>query len=496
MPSVKCPGCGERVKVREGAEKLRCRECGKSFRAPDEDDEPDEAEEDSPRRGIGRRAKKSNGMKVAVIGVGGVLALAVVALVVVLIVRGGKGGSGAPVDQAKVTAENFRSVKPGMDLAEVEKILGGSRSSSEDDMRDAFRKTGDGLKGEIAAAWEVGWARFGEGTEWRRWDGKNFRAWVVFAETKEGKRAAFSTSLEQVPGGYRRVDGFATRGDELGHDLDELNAERKKEGAVRNDPKWVRGPQARALVAGEWRDGNADGLTFAADGTLKEDNAITMLDEKKSTYRVVDDKKLEITRPNLFAPPPGHPAPKGINTDPIATRYEYFVNQEEMALIRSGPEGHFAGFALHTYYRMPAKPGSAADAKLVQPLVADIQGTDATKRQIALYKLKSLGWGAPSALPALTELARGGDEQAALAAIAAIGEMRENAAPALPELTAQLKNNPSLNRGLAVIFALGKIGPAAKDALPELREFVRATREPRFKQEGEAVIRGIEGRTP
>jgi hypothetical protein len=489
MASVKCPGCGERVKVREGAEKLRCRECGKSFRAPDEEEE----EGDSPRRGIARRSgRKSNGLKVAAIAVGGVLALAVVALVVVLVVRGGRGGGGAPVDSAKATPENFKAVKPGMDLAEVERILGGSRASSEDDMRDAFRKA----FGEIEAAWEAGWSRFGAGTEWRRWEGKNFRAWVAFAETKEGKRAAFSTSLEQIPGGHRRVDGFATRGDELGHDLDELNAERKKEDAVRNDPKWVRGAQARALVAGEWRDGNADGLIFAADGTLKEDNAISMLDDKKSTYRVLDDRKLEITRPNLFAPPPGHPAPKGINTAPVTTPYEYFVSQEELALIRAGPEGHFAGFALHTYYRMPAKPGSAADAKLVRPLVADIRGADATKRQIALYKLKSLGWGAPSALPALTELARGSDEQVALAAIAAIGEMRENAAPALPELTAQLKDNPSLNRGLAVIFALGKLGPAARDALPELREFVRTTREPRFKHEGEAVIRGIEGKRP
>jgi hypothetical protein len=494
MPSVKCPGCGERLKAREGAERLRCRECGKSFRAPDEDeDEREEAEEESPRRGIGRRAKKSGGTKVAAIAVGCVLLLAVVAPVVVLTVRGGKGGSGAAIDQAKVTPENFRSVKPGMDLAEVEKILGGSRSSSEGDMRDAFRKA----FGEIEAAWETGWARLGEGTEWRRWDGKNFRAWVAFAQTKEGKRAAFSTSLEQVPGGYRRVDGFATRGDELGHDLDELNAERKKEDALRNDPKWVRGAQARSLVAGEWRDENADGLIFSADGTLREDNAIRMPNAQDPTYRVVDDKRLEVTRPNLFAPPPGHPAPKGINVNPVTTAYEYFVSQEELALIRAGPEGHFPGLAMQTYFRMPAQPGSAADAKLVQPLVADIQGADATKRQVALYKLKRLGRGAPSALPALVELIRTSrDEQVGNDAIAAVGAMRENAVPALPELTAQLKNNPSLGRGLAVIFALGKIGPAAKDALPELREFVRATKEPRFKSEGEAVIRAVEGKRP
>src|SRR5437660_7108050 len=104
MASMKCPGCGERVKVREGAERLRCRACGKSFRAPDEDLD-EEAEDDRPRR---RRkkdpAKKSDGVKVAAIAVG-MLLLACVAVAVVLVARNRKspGDSWSPSGKSEET---------------------------------------------------------------------------------------------------------------------------------------------------------------------------------------------------------------------------------------------------------------------------------------------------------------------------------------------------------------------------------------------------------
>jgi DNA-directed RNA polymerase subunit RPC12/RpoP len=141
MASVKCPECGERVKLREDGKPSRCAECGTTFRVKEEKDEDAEEVKESPRPRPKRKpvpAKKSSGTKIAAIVVGSLLVVGLIALGVVLIVRkGGKDGETQPVDQAKVTVDNFKSVKPGMDVAEVEGILGGSKSSSEDDMREA-----------------------------------------------------------------------------------------------------------------------------------------------------------------------------------------------------------------------------------------------------------------------------------------------------------------------------------------------------------------------
>jgi hypothetical protein len=402
MASVKCPECGERVKVREDGKLSRCAECGTAFRVKaKEDDEDEEKEEESPRPRPKRKpapAKKSSGTKITTIVVGSLLIVGLIALGVVLIVRkGGKDGETQPVDQAKVTIDNFKNVKPGMDVAEVEGILGGSKSSSEDDMRDAFRKA----FGDIAAGFEVGFAQFGEGTTWRRWEGNGLRVWVVFAQTKDGPRAAFSTALESIADGHKRVDGFFTQAGN--HDLAKMNDQRKKEDAIRKDAKWVRGAQARDLLLGDWRDDLARGYAFAADGKLTEDNGVFMPGDRKPTYRVVNDRLLEIITPSLFNPPPGHPpSPLGKQPD-VVQRFEYLVNRDELALIDASP---MPIYGVRSYYRMPAVAGSIAEAKLVTPLIADVKSGDATKRQVALYKLQQLGKSAPMAIPALRDLAK------------------------------------------------------------------------------------------
>ena len=110
MASAKCPECGERVKAREGAARIRCPECGKWFR-PDEGDDV-----------LHLRAKrKSDGMsgaRITALVVGSILALATVALVVVLLTRKDarerRAGDADPVDAAKVTRDHFKSVMPGM----------------------------------------------------------------------------------------------------------------------------------------------------------------------------------------------------------------------------------------------------------------------------------------------------------------------------------------------------------------------------------------------
>ena len=399
MPSVKCPECGERVKIREDGKPTRCAECGTSFRVKErDDDEDDRDEEEAPRPRPKRKpkpAKKSSGTKIAVIIVGSILALGVVGLAVVLIVRGGKDGESQPIDQSKVTVENFKSVKPGMDLAEVESILGGSKSSSEDDMRDAFRK---GI-GDIEAAFEAGFSRGSEGTNWRRWEGKNLRVWVAFAKAKDGSRAAFSTALEQNGGASKRVDGFMTFAG--ASDLDKLNDDRKKEDAIRKDGKWIRGPQARELILGEWRDDQVIGGYLFAPGKVTNLAEHTLPNEKDITYRIIDERFLEITTPSLFNPPPGHPPSPLGPQPPTVTRFEYLVNRDEMVLIDATPR---SGFGMRSYYRMPAQPGSTADTKLIAPLVADVKSGDFTKRHHALHKLKQLGKGAAIALPPLRDM--------------------------------------------------------------------------------------------
>jgi hypothetical protein len=492
MARVECPGCGERVKVPEDGKRLRCPECGKSFRPPDEDEEDEEEEEDRPKKRSKRKApeKGSSGVKITAIIAGGLVLFALIGLVVVLIVRKG-GGDGPAVDQAKVTVDNFKNVKPGMELAEVEGILGGSRSSSEDDMRDAFRQSLGGLEGELAAAFEVGFARLGEGATWRRWEGKNLRAWVAFAKTKEGQRAAFSTALEKTSGGYKRVDGFATFSD--WNDLDKMGADRKKEDAVRTDKKWVRGAQARDLVAGEWRDEHINGYTFTRDGKAIEANILSALNDQPPTYRVVDDRYLEIITPSPFAQKPGQPPPPNwINTQPTTRRYEYLVNGDELALIDASPQPIHG---LREYYRVPVTAGSAGDTKLVAPLVAELKSTDTVKQQGAIFKLKSLGKNAPTALPALIELLRANDDALSGQAAETIGAMQESAVSAVPALIEQLRD-PNSKRVPPAVMALARIGPAAKDALPALRAVAKKTKDGFTRNEAEGAIRDIEGRKP
>jgi hypothetical protein len=481
MSRAECPECGERVKVSEDGRKLRCPECGTLFRSPDDD-------EDDERRPRSRRqagARKSSGTMIVAVIVGGLLVLALIGLVVVLIVRkGGRDGSPA-IDQAKVTVDNFKSVKPGMELSEVEGILGGSRSSSEDDMRDAFRKS----FGEIQAAFEAGFSRFGEGTVWRRWEGKNVRVWVAFAKPNDGPpRASFSTAIEQTSGAPKRLDGFVTFAGFT--DLDQLGADRKKEDALRKDRKWVRGAQARELLLGEWRDAQFGGYVFGPGGKLSEFDPFAAL-RQPSSYRIVDDRFLEITTPSPFAPLQGQPPPPNwVDTKPITRRYEYLVNRDELTLIDASPQ---VVLGVREFYRMPATAGSLAETKLVAPLIADLKGTDAGKRLNALVQLQHLGKSAPTALQPLTQLLYSTDEAVANQAAEVLGALQESAAPAVPALV-QLLSDPNAPRALKAARVLGNIGPAAKEALPALRDVVLKSKDFFTRTEAQEAIRKIEGR--
>src|SRR5438876_473776 len=71
----------------------------------------------------------------------------------------------------------------------------------------------------------------------------------------------------------------------------------KTEKTIRNDPKWVRGPKARELLIGDWRDSGGEATVISPDGTFAEPSFFPQQPAKKTTYRFLDDGKLEITRP-------------------------------------------------------------------------------------------------------------------------------------------------------------------------------------------------------
>lgn len=462
MASVKCPECGEKVKLREDGKLSRCAECGTAFRVKSADDDKCEEERDEKEsRPRARRkltaAKKASGTKVAAIIVGALLALGLVGAAVVMVVhKGGKDGETQPIDPSKVTVENFKRVKPGMDLAEVERILGGSRSSSEDDMRDGFRKA----FGEIDAAVETGWARFGEGNTWRRWEGKDVRIWVAFAKTKEGSRAAFGTGLE-ASGGQKRLEGFMTVAGNT--DLDEENAQRKKEDSLRNDPKWVRGPKARELLIGDWRAADLDGYVFDGAGKLKTYSLFNGLaDGQETTFRILDDDHVELLPPQI------HP---NLPTRPV--KYEFRVNRDELVLLSIGPS---AIPVRGPYYRVPVEAGRPGYANVLAPLAAQLKSGTWEKQFQAFRSARRLGKSGTVLLPALLELIRDPKEDVAGEAATTIGLIGADAASAVPALM-ELLREPNTKRSHAAVYALGAIGPAAQQALPKLKESLAKSKE-------------------
>ncbi len=476
MASVRCPECGERVRVR-GDKKLRCPECDRSFWPPDDQDEADDFEERESRPRASRppmRRASSSRTKVVAGVVGGLVLVAVIVAVVLIARKGGKEST-APIDSSKVTIDNFRSLKVGMSLAEVEAVLGGSRSSSENELASAIRRGGitTDLSGWIGSQGTLQQKI----TSWRKWDGKNLQAWVAFVGTSDGEKAALSMAL--VPfehGGSNLQTGFI----QSPSDVEKESNLRKAENAVRNDAKWVRGPKAREFLTGEWSDVYADGYVFGSDGKLKEVDQFTfqimeipndMFAARPGlTFRVVDDNHLEIVTPSPFLPLPGQPPPPAyVDTRPTVTAYEFYVNQDELVMIVPTKILRVDGdTTFRTLFRLPVLAGSPAEAKFLSPLLADLKGRDPEKWNDAFAKLRRQAKGITIALPALMDLVRNGDPIVADHAAYIIGEMKGQAASAVPGLIALLgDSNPK--RVVAAMHGLGQLGSVAKEAVPTLR---------------------------
>jgi hypothetical protein len=473
MPITKCPACGERVRVRDGDRRVRCPECGKSFRTDTDDDDEGERPRRPRRAAPARRGRRSKGP--LLVGAGVLLAVVVVA--VMLIARKGGDGATAPADPAKVTLENFRRVQVGMDLAEVEGILGGSESSSENDMRRAYAKA----LGEVHAAMETGWSRFSGAATWRRWEGKNLRVWVVFAKAREDgpPLAAFSTALDESGGKATPHSGIQSF---LGNtDLAEANARRKQEQALRDDPKWVRGPQARELILGDWREPSVSGYLFHRDGKLTTFKQYeTHIYGSETTFRVLDDTHVEIVPPRM------HP-----DLPTIPQKYEFRINPDELVLFETGtnPIIPIRG----PYYRVPAPPGKPGYDKVIGPMLATIRGADRDRAFTMFREYKRLGKSGAPGLPVMLELALGADDRAAREAMDAIGWMREAGAPAVPTLI-QVARGADAKKATSAVYGLAHIGPAARDALPALRPLLTTATDGSLRTALTYAIERIEGK--
>lgn len=478
MANMKCPECGERVRVREDGKRLRCPECGKSFRPLEEVEE-----RKSPRSRRKQAASKSSRTKTTAFIIGGLALVAVAAVTVVLIVSKGSGTNAdwKPVDSAKVTPANFRSLKPGMTLPEIESILGGSRSSSANDLRDELRAAYFAAT-ELDSAMGSAPGLLSQISTWRRWEGKDLRVWVAFVQAKDEPRAAFCTSLE--PFGqkwYKHEPLFVTSG---GRELDKAADNRKQEDAIRNDAKWVRGAKSRELLFGEWRDDTSVGYIFEPNGKLTEPgSSFEIPADQQPTYRIADERHLEITWPPPLASIPGQPHIIG----PTTRRFEYHVNRDELAMIESSDRGILGARLL---YRMPVRPGSPGETKLVAPILADLKGGNAAKQQEAYFKLTQMAKGLAVALPTLIELLRSPNETLMSYSASIIGEMKENAVPVVPTLIGMLRDRET-KRALAAARALGQIGPAAKEALPALREVLKKSKDGQLQNDVDQAIRLI-----
>jgi hypothetical protein len=176
--------------------------------------------------------------------------------------------------------------------------------------------------------------------------------------------------------------------------LEDAYSKRTQSVAIRKDPKWVRGAKGQALVLGDWRNVECLGMDIAAAGKMRTRDDLSQPKDpnRLPIYRFVNDKQLEITLRR--------------HGDADVKLYDFFVAQDELVLINVTPNVPH-DFKAKVYYRMPPNPGSIADKKILQPLIADSKHPDLNKHVPATDLLIRLG---KYGLPALRELERNSTE--------------------------------------------------------------------------------------
>lgn len=114
-----------------------------------------------------------------------------------------------------------------------------------------------------------------------------------------------------------------------------------------------------------------------------------------------------------------------------------------------------------------------ADSGRLKPLLQSaLTSKDADVRKAAAAGTAALGGAAQLGVQALVDLLADDDAAGRIAAVQALGQLGEQAAPAMEALAAKL-TDPALQ--ILIIETLGKIGPAAGPAVPKLAELAKST---------------------
>ncbi len=124
------------------------------------------------------------------------------------------------------------------------------------------------------------------------------------------------------------------------------------------------------------------------------------------------------------------------------------------------------------------------DAKSAIPaLIEAMTDKDVLVRSAAIAAIGAMGPDAAPALPALRKALRDEEFFGVAAAVAAItiGDLGELAKPAVPDLILLLRRR-SMGGTLGVLAALAKLGPLAADAAPAVIETLRDIREPSIRK--------------
>jgi len=206
-------------------------------------------------------------------------------------VQGGKlakdGGAakGGPDPVLTVTADSFNRVKFGMNLAEVNQVLGPGKTASIHDVTRAYA-------GKTAVP-----SRTGKGTlitSWAEWRSGQDVIHVGFANTRSGELCCVKLGLLAHPIGGQASHSGTFDGDLAAH-RDKWVAEQR----LFDDPKWAKGPKIRALLPGRYVHPKGKAFyEFTADGTVQ--GIDTFRRKFNGKYQFKADDIIEMTLPGSF----------------------------------------------------------------------------------------------------------------------------------------------------------------------------------------------------
>jgi hypothetical protein len=348
---IKCPECGKSINPSapvEAGKRIRCGGCRAAFLVPEEEDRPrrrsrpaeDDAEDDRPRRRDRDRdrpdedddlereprrrsksdrdmPKKKGGLVPLLLIGGGVLALLTCGGCGIggYFFFGGSGG-GLPGFDRAVTQADLDKVQAYDSLEEVQAALGKGRTISSKDPL---------LEGIQGGSPDSVWYAFGRGGQ---------HVLVAFDKGRSGTlRVVFSVFVKRAEGGNfksetARIGVLTFRMPNTDVD-DAWKANRAAAQALektRNDPRWLKGADARKALVGRWTMQKVDTFVFDANGSYRREGLVS---KGTGTYRFVADDKIEVTV-QTESPFPNQPKPP-----PETLTYEVRVDDKEVVFFDS-----------------------------------------------------------------------------------------------------------------------------------------------------------------